>query len=137
MFELRANLARNWSRVAGIPGPDNRLAGQAPFSASVGVDHRSAALPVTFGASFNFQRGGPSRLSVRTAAWAGVQREVGMFALWRVDSRSQWRMSAANLLGQNHLSRTSFVDQQGSLQALTTTPTSATLRLGFEHRFDN
>jgi outer membrane receptor protein involved in Fe transport len=136
-FELRANLARNWSRVASIPGPDNRLPGQAPFSASVGVDHRMAALPMTFGASFNFQGGGPARLSERTAAWAGVQRELGMFALWRVDARSQWRMSVANLLGQDHLARSSFVDQQGSLQALTTTPTSATLRLAFEHRFDN
>jgi outer membrane receptor protein involved in Fe transport len=136
-LELRANLARNWSRVASIPGPDNRLAGQAPLNASVGVDHRSAALPVTFGASFNFQRGGPARLSERTAAWTGVRRELGMFALWRIDARSQWRMSMANLLGQDHLSRAGFVDQYGSLLLTTATPTSATLRLAFEHKFEH
>lgn len=134
-FELRANMARNWSRVAAIPGPDNRLAGQAPLSASVGVDRRSAALPVTFGASFNFRRGGPARLSERTAAWMGVQRELGMYALWRVDTHSQWRMSLANLLAQDHLELASFADRYGSLQAMTTTTTSATVRLAFEHRF--
>jgi outer membrane receptor for ferrienterochelin and colicins len=136
-FELRANLARNWSRVASIPGPDNRLAGQVPLNAGVGIDHRMAALPVNFGASFTFQGGGPASLSERTTAWAGVQRELGMFALWRMDARSQWRMSVANLLGQDRLSRSGFVDQYGSLQVMTATPTSATLRLAFEHRFEH
>jgi outer membrane receptor protein involved in Fe transport len=136
-LDLRANMARNWSRVASIPGPDNRLASQVPFSASMGFDHRMAALPVTFGASFNFQGGGPARLSERTAAWAGVQRELGMYAVWRVDAQSQWRMSVANLLGQDRLSLASFGDRYGSLQALTTTPTSATVRLAFEHKLGN
>ena len=136
-LDLRANIARNWSRVASIPGPDNRLAGQVPFSASVGVDHRVAALPVTFGATFNFQGGGPARLSERTAAWAGVQRELAMYALWRVDAQSQWRMSVANLLGQDHQSLARFADRNGSLQAMTTTPTAATVRLAFEHKLGN
>ena len=123
-LDLRANMARNWSRVASIPGPDNRLASQVPFSASVGVDHRMAALPVTLGASFSFQGGGPVRLSERTGAWSGVQRELGMYAVWRVDAQSQWRMSVANMLGQDHLAQASFGDRSGSLQAMTTTPTS-------------
>jgi outer membrane receptor protein involved in Fe transport len=137
VLDLRVNMARNWSRVARIPGPDNRLAGQLPFSAGVGVDHRMAALPVTFGASFNFQGGGPARLSERTAAWAGAQRELAMYALWRSDARSQWRISASNLLGQDHRSLASFADRNGSLQAMTTTPTSATVRLAFEHKSGN
>jgi outer membrane receptor protein involved in Fe transport len=136
-LDLRANMARNWSRVAGIPGPDNRLASQVPFSASVGVDHRMAALPLTLGASFSFQGGGPVRLSERTGAWSGVQRELGMYAVWRVDAQSQWRMSVANLLGQDHLALARFGDQYGSLQAMTATPTSATVRLAFEHKLAN
>jgi outer membrane receptor protein involved in Fe transport len=133
-LDLRANIARNWSRVASVPGPDNRLAGQVPFSSSVGVDHRMAALPVTLGASFNFQGGGPARLSRRTSAWASVQRDLGIYAAWRMDAQSQWRMSVANLLGQDHVSLARFGDQYGSLQALTATPTSATVRLAFEHK---
>jgi outer membrane receptor protein involved in Fe transport len=135
--DLRANMARNWSRVDSIPGPDNRLASQVPFSASAGIDHRMAALPVTLGASFNFQGGGPARLSERTGAWRGVQRELGMYALWRPDGQSQWRMSMANLLGEDHLDQASFTDKFGALQTTTTTPTAPTVRLAFEHKFGN
>jgi outer membrane receptor protein involved in Fe transport len=136
-LDLRANIARNWSRVDSIPGPDNRLASQVPFSASVGLDHRMAALPVTFGASFSFQGGAPVHLSERTGAWSGVQRELGMYAVWRVDARSQWRMSVANLLGQDHLGQASFADKFGSLQTTTTTQTALTIRLAFEHKVGN
>jgi outer membrane receptor protein involved in Fe transport len=137
-LELRANMARNWSRVNGIPGPDNRLASQVPFSANVGLDHRMAALPVTFGAGFSFQGGGPARVSERSAAWSGVQRELGMYAVWRVDGRSQWRMSVANLLGEDRLAQASFADQSRRLQTTTTTtPTASTVRLAFEHKFGN
>ena len=135
-LDFRANAARNWSRVDSVPGPDNRLAGQVPFSASVGVDHRVAALPLTLGATFNFQGGGPARLSERTGAWRGVQRELGMAAVLRVDGRSQWRMSVANALGQDHLAEASFADRSGRLQTATTTPTSPTVRLAFEHKLD-
>ena len=133
-LDLRANMARNWSRVRSIPGPDNRLAGQVPLSASVGFDQRMAALPVTFGASMSFKGGGAARLSERTAAWAGVQRDVGMVALWRMAQNSQWRLSVANLLGQQHLALASFADRSGSVQSLSATPTAATLRLAFEHQ---
>jgi outer membrane receptor protein involved in Fe transport len=136
-LDLRANMARNWSRVESIPGPDNRLASQVPFSASVGVDRRMTALPVTFGASFNFQGGGPARLSQRTDSWKGVQRDFGVYAVWRLDVCSQWRMSMANLLGRDHLSRSGFADRSGSVEAATATPTSATFRLAFEHKLAN
>jgi outer membrane receptor for ferrienterochelin and colicins len=136
-YDLRANLARNWSRVDSIPGPDNRLASQVPFSASVGVDHRLAALPVTLGASFGYQGGGPVRLSERTGAWSGLQRDLGMYAAWRVDARSQWRMSVANLLAEDHLSMGSFGDRSRSLQTTTATSTSPTIRLAFEHKLSD
>ena len=136
-FDLRASMARNWSRVRSIPGPDNRLASQVPASASVGFDLRMAALPLTFGASVSFQAGGPARLSEHMAAWSGVQRDVGMYGVWRSDSNSQWRLSGANLLGQQHLALASFADQSGSLYSATTTPTTATLRLAFEHKLGN
>ena len=60
-----------------------------------------------------------------------------MYAVWSLDRRSQWRMSMANLLGQDHLSRARFTDSSGSLEAATTTPTSATFRLAFEHKLAN
>ena len=135
-LDVRANAARNWSRVDSVPGPDNRLARQVPLSASVGVDHRMAALPLTLGATFNFQGGGLAHLSERTRAWSGAQRELGMMAVLRVDGRSLWRMSVANALGQDHLAQAGFDDRSGRLQTMTTRPTSPTVRLAFEHKLD-
>ncbi|MDB5906689.1 MAG: TonB-dependent receptor [Massilia sp.] len=133
-LDLRANMARNWSRVDSIPAPDNRLASQVPFSASVGLDHRLAAKPVTLGASFGYQGGGAVRLSERIGAWNGVQRDFGMYAVWRADARSQWRVSVANLLGDDHLSMGSFSDQSRGLRTATATSTYPTIRLAFEHK---
>jgi outer membrane receptor protein involved in Fe transport len=133
-FDFRANLARNWSRVESIPGPDNRLAGQPPLSASVGIDHSMPGMPLTVGASFNFQAGGAARMSERTAGWTGAQRELGLVATWRLDANSQWRLSCANLLGQGHLAQSRFDDESGSLRTGTTTPTWATIRLAFERK---
>jgi outer membrane receptor for ferrienterochelin and colicins len=42
-IELRANLGRNWSHVDALPGPDNRLAAQAPFTLNLGTDARFGA----------------------------------------------------------------------------------------------
>ncbi|WLI91699.1 TonB-dependent receptor [Massilia sp. R2A-15] len=133
-FELRANLARNWSRVESVPGPDNRLANQPPLSASVGVDRALPGLPVTLGATFSFQGGGASRMSDRTFGWAGVQRDLGLVATWRLDAHTQWRLTGANLLGQDHLAQSRFEDGAGGLRTGITTPTWATIRLAFERK---
>jgi outer membrane receptor protein involved in Fe transport len=133
-FDLRANLARNWSRVDSVPGPGNRLASQVPFSASAGVDHRLAHMPVTLGASFAYQGGGQLRRSERTGSWQGVRRDLGMYAAWRVAARSQWRMSVANVLGEDQLSMDSFDDGTRSLRTTTATSTSPVVRLAFEYK---
>jgi hypothetical protein len=59
-----------------------------------------------------------------------------MVAVLRIDSRSQWRMSVANTLGQDHQAQANFADRAGRLQTTTTTPTSPTVRLAFEHKLD-
>lgn len=133
-FDLRANLARNWSRVESVPGPDNRLANQPPLSASLGVDHTMRGVPVTLGATYSFQGGARSRLSEGRAGWAGVQRELGLVATWRVDAHSQWRLTGANLLGQDHLAQSRFADGSGSLRTGVATPTWATIRLAYERK---
>jgi hypothetical protein len=60
-IEVRTNLTRNWSRVAGIPGPDNRLDRQEKISGSVGIEYSLA--PVSFGMSYSFGTGGWIRRS--------------------------------------------------------------------------
>jgi iron complex outermembrane receptor protein len=44
-----ASLSVYRSTVEGIPGPDNRLEGQQPWSANLGFDHSFAGTPLSLG----------------------------------------------------------------------------------------
>ena len=133
-FALRANAARNWSRVAGLPAPDNHLPDQAPFSAGIGVDHRLAALPLTVSASLSVQGGARSRLAERVTIDNGSQRDLTFSAVWRIDGRSSWRLAGSNLLAGRHHETARYRDGRAGLTTLTATPTWATVRLAYESK---
>ena len=59
--ELRNNLSLFRSRVAEVPGPDNRLDEQPRATANIGADYRFRGTPLTLGGSLNLT---PDRKSV-------------------------------------------------------------------------
>jgi outer membrane receptor protein involved in Fe transport len=134
-LDLRANLARNWSRIARVPGPDNRIDQQTPVSASVGLDYRLPSLPLTLGASLTFQNGGPARLSAYRTVHAGVKRELDLYALWRPAPRTQLRVAIGNALHQTYQSGSRYTDQSGTVGNSTGARSFATLRMNLEHKF--
>jgi outer membrane receptor for ferrienterochelin and colicins len=131
-IDVRASLARNWSTSGGVPGPDNRLAGQTPFSATLGIDYKAARLPVTLGGSFSFQNGGPVRLSASESGYARPQRVLDLVALVRFNARHQLRLSMANALHQERMTATTWVDGAGTLSDAAFTPTSTVFRAVLE-----
>jgi len=131
-IDVRANLARNWSTLDSVPGPHNRLVGQTPFSANLGLDYKSAALPLSLGASYSFQNGGPVRFSENETDYAGAKRVLDLYALVKFDAMSQLRLSMANALHQNNLAATRWVDASGTLSDTTVTPTSILFRAVWE-----
>ena len=133
-FDLRANGARNWSRVDSLPGSDSRLPSQTPFSGGVGIDHKLNSLPLTLSANLTVQGGGHARLERAITVDSSSQRELNMVAVWRLDARSSWRLSMTNLLAQQHNDRASYSNGLGGLSTLTATPTWSTFRLAFESK---
>jgi outer membrane receptor protein involved in Fe transport len=129
-LDLRANLARNWSRVDSVPGPDNRLESQTPFTANVGMDYRWTGL--TFGGSLNYQASGPVRQSPQVFFTGSPKRELDMYALWKADAKTQLRISASNLLHQQASESHDYLDADSTRRRTTLTPTSATLRIMLE-----
>jgi outer membrane receptor protein involved in Fe transport len=107
-IEVRGNIARNWSRVDAVPGPGNRLDEQTPLSANLGLDYQAGRL--TTGANFNFRNGGLVRLAANQTAYLNVQRDLELYALWKLDLASQLRISAANLLGMDMVNERGYVD---------------------------
>jgi outer membrane receptor for ferrienterochelin and colicins len=110
-FDMRASVTRNWSEVSTVPGPDNRLDGQTPLSANVGLDYRRDRL--SFGASMAYQQGGWVRVSDAQTRHAHTRRDVDAYAAWRLDEHLQLRFTLNNLLGMDNASEGSFEDAGG------------------------
>lgn len=130
--DLRANLARNWSSVDAVPGPHNRLDKQIPLSANIGADWKVQGLPLTLGGSFGFQQGGLVRLSDNEITALAVRRSLDLYGLWKIDTKTQVRVSGSNLLQQDHVIDYTYFDSAGSSEQTTTIDTAATLRVALE-----
>ncbi|WP_426113297.1 TonB-dependent receptor plug domain-containing protein [Massilia sp. PWRC2] len=131
-MELRANAARNWSRVARLPAPDNHLPNQAPFSAGIGVDRRFEGVPLSVGVNLAIQGGARTGQSERVSVDSGSGRDLSVTAVWRVDARSSWRLAAANLLAARHQESARYRDGLAGLTTLTSKPAWASIRLAYE-----
>jgi iron complex outermembrane receptor protein len=97
LVDLRSNYSRFWSRVEGIPGPNNRLDQQPKQTANLGLDYRAKGLPLTLGASLNWTPETIVQTTVNETASTGTKRQFDVYGLWKVNAMSQLRLSANNL----------------------------------------
>lgn len=134
-IEIRANVARNWSRLDTVPGPNNRLDGQTPVSGTVGFDYKMDTLPVTTGASFSFQSGGPVRVSDRQFSWSAPKRTLDWYGVMKFSPKNQLRVSVSNLLHQTNVAQNAFLTPNGLNADTTLTPTTAVVRALMEMKF--
>ena len=133
-IDLRASLSRNWSEVEGVPGPDNRLDGQTPLSANLGIDYKAGS--VTTGASFAYKQGGLVRVSERQTSTLETRRDLEAYVLYKFSPRLQLRVAGQNLLDQNFTSRTSYLeDGRGLVLRRGEFPIGMTLRATVEAKF--
>lgn len=133
--ELRVNLNRNWSAVDSIPGPDNRLESQTPFSANFGIDYALPASGHTVGGNFSVQTGGWVRRSQDEFAYTSVVRNLELYGLWKMDRQLQLRLALANLLHQPGVVASRFDNAEGASLHRQVQSNPATARLTLEYRF--
>jgi len=100
-IDLRGNDSRFWSRVAAIPGPDNRLDQQPRQTANLGRDCHMKALPLTLGANYNWTPATTVQTDLTQVVDGDAKRIVDVYGLWKFKPRTQLRVSGANLLGQD------------------------------------
>ena len=130
-LDLRANYSRFWSRVDGIPGPDNRLDGQAKQTANFGLDYRLKKIPLALGGSYNWTPATLVQTSATERASTGVKRQFDAYGLWKFSSATQLRIGVNNLLGDDYLSGRTVraADLLASSRAVTRTYTAWSARL--------
>jgi outer membrane receptor protein involved in Fe transport len=134
-LNVRADVARNWSRVDAVPGPDNRLDQQVPLSANVGADWQSDRWSA--GASFEFRQGGTVRVSTHQTVYLHAQRDLDLdlYAAWKLDAAAQLRVTAANVLGSDFVNDSSDATMDGVLRNRVVNLRCPSVRAAFETKF--
>lgn len=79
-LNLRASANLYRSKVAAAPGPDNRLDGQQPWSATFGFDRRLTGLPLNLGGSVSFNPAYDTRLTADQLVQRSGTRSIDLFA---------------------------------------------------------
>jgi len=132
-IELRANLGRNWSHVDALPGPDNRLAAQAPFTLNLGADARFGGGAHKLAAGLNLHVVGTNtaRVAPSLTSSTGMVRELEAYAAWSA-AGAQWRLTLPDVLRRT--GRESQIYQDAALlqQRFVGTPRRTALRLQVE-----
>ena len=96
-LNLRASLNYYESRVDALPGPNNRLDNQQPWSGNPGFDQRISGLPLTLGASLAYTPGYATRQTDVQSLTQSRARALDSFALWNFSRTMSLRLSANNL----------------------------------------
>ena len=133
--DFRSNYSRFWSRVDGIPGPDNRLDQQARQTANLGMDYRLKDIPLTLGTSYNWTPAIRTRTSDKQVVETSRKRVLDMYALWRFDGRTQIRLSANNLLAEDATGNNLVYANGLAAQAASLNPTYTQWSVRLETKF--
>jgi iron complex outermembrane receptor protein len=93
-LNLRASVNLYRSRVAALPGPDNRLDGQQPWSATLGFDQRLTGLPLTVGGSMSINPRYDTQLTLDQLLERSRTRTVDVYGLWTFRPGLSMRLAA-------------------------------------------
>ena len=135
-LNLRGNASIFWSKVDGVPGPNNRLDQQPRYTLNLGADMPLRGTPLSFGGNLNFTPSFVVQQIDSQRYRQGLKRVVDAFALWRFSPAASGRLSVANASARDYETGSTTLLDDGSAQSqdsLTRSYTTTTLR--FELRF--
>lgn len=121
-IDFRFNMARNFSHVEEVPGPDNRLDQQTPFNATLGLDYRMNGGVVVAGTSYTFRSGGEVRTTLNESRYITPKRDLDMYLLYKYTPKIQFRIRAANVLQQDSINASAYFDASGSTKFSSVNP---------------
>jgi outer membrane receptor protein involved in Fe transport len=132
-WKYSLNAARHWSKVDEVPGPDNRLARQPRWNATVGAEYRQG--PWHAGATLAATAAGWSRVSLQQAAYSGGRRDLAGHLSYRHDAQGMLRISAANLLRRPEREGSAYRDASGVARNMAREYSSAALSAEYLRQF--
>jgi iron complex outermembrane receptor protein len=94
---VRTNVSFFNSQVTDIIGPYNRLDQQPHMTGNLGMDYRVRQIPLTIGGNLNVTPAYYTQTSNEQVLSVSQKRVVDVYALWRVDPKTSWRLTLSNL----------------------------------------
>jgi iron complex outermembrane receptor protein len=134
-LDVRVNVSRFWSRVDGIPGPNNRLDQQPTATANFGLDYRFRVVPLTLGGSLNWTPPFMVQQTTEQSYHQGSKRVLDVYALWRFNSNALLRLSGSNLLHADYDNSSRQIYGNTNHLASTTSSTYPSLAARLELKF--
>jgi len=131
-LNLRGSLSFYHSRVEALPGPNNRLDGQQPWSGTLGFDYRLSSLPVNLGASLIYTPGYTTTQTLTQSLEQSRSRGLDMFAQWVFSRTTSLRLAVNNLAPVDTHSNTVVA---GGFGSQTTREGRMFFNLAFETKF--
>jgi len=94
-LNLRSSFSIYRSSVDALPGPNNRLDGQQPWSANLGFDQRISGLPLNVGGNLGITPGYDTRQSVDQVFKRSMARSLDLFAMMFLSPTMSLRAAAS------------------------------------------
>jgi outer membrane receptor for ferrienterochelin and colicins len=114
-MNLRFAFSAYRSQVRDIPGPDNRLDQQQPWTASLGFDHRVAGTPLGMGANLGYTPNYATQLTTQQRRVLAGQRNADGYVSWTFSRELVARLSVNNFPDQKRFTRNETQESGGPL----------------------
>jgi outer membrane receptor for ferrienterochelin and colicins len=94
-LNLRSSLSFYRSSIAALPGPNNRLDGQQPWSANLGFDQRISGLPLSVGGNLSITPGYDTRQTTEQYFKRSSTKGIDLFAMMPLSPTMSLRAAAS------------------------------------------
>jgi outer membrane receptor protein involved in Fe transport len=105
--ELHGNLGLNRSRLSALPGPDNRLNQQVPWSANLGADWHLADR-LTLGGNYGAQGSAWAMVNAEQRNRAAAKHTLDLYGVWKWRKDAQLRLSVSDALDSRQVAESRY-----------------------------
>ncbi len=129
-FKLNASFYA--SKVADIPGPNNRISEQPKMNANIGADYKIRGTPLSVGANLSYTPGYDLRVSTDQLSTVGVKRQADAYVLWNVTTAARLRFTLSNISPKSNENTSVFLVPDGTQSLASSGKTHMAGALRFE-----
>ncbi len=133
-LSLRLNANLYDSKVESVPGPYNTLESQARVTGNLGFDYRVRNSPLSFGGNVAWTPAYTSQRSEDQITKVSTKRVFDAYALYRIDSRTNVRLSLSNIAPIDSITESTTFSEGLRRFAISNGRTDMSAALRFEMR---